>query len=96
MDVWSHVANAVLEGAFERVIVGDLYCDISLGLYVIRGENVVLIGELVWCLIYVFYLNKKMFPSDKVLFLCMGFKKYIRMIKLYFLVITYLCEMCRI
>lgn len=42
-----HVANAVLEGACERVIVGDLYCDIPLGLYVIRGENVVLIGELV-------------------------------------------------
>lgn len=40
-------ANAVLEGACERVIVGDLYCDIPLGLYVIRGENVVLIGELV-------------------------------------------------
>ncbi|XP_022886240.1 sm-like protein LSM1B isoform X3 [Olea europaea var. sylvestris] len=39
-------ANAVLEGACERVIVGDLYCDILLGLYVIRGENVVLIGEL--------------------------------------------------
>lgn len=40
-------ANAVLAGACERVIVGDLYCDIPLGLYVIRGENVVLIGELV-------------------------------------------------
>ncbi|KAK6941272.1 LSM domain, eukaryotic/archaea-type [Dillenia turbinata] len=39
-------ANVVLEGACERVIVGDLYCDIRLGLYVIRGENVVLIGEL--------------------------------------------------
>ncbi|KAK2353316.1 Sm-like protein lsm1b [Trifolium repens] len=39
-------ANAVLEGACERVIVGDLYCDIPLGLYVIRGENVVLIGEM--------------------------------------------------
>jgi hypothetical protein len=44
-------ANAVLEGACERVIVGDLYCDIPLGLYVIRGENVVLIGEMVWMLI---------------------------------------------
>lgn len=42
-----NAANAVLEGACERVIVGDLYCDILLGLYVIRGENVVLIGELV-------------------------------------------------
>ncbi|GMH16604.1 hypothetical protein Nepgr_018445 [Nepenthes gracilis] len=39
-------ANVVLEGACERVIVGDLYCDILLGLYIIRGENVVLIGEL--------------------------------------------------
>lgn len=39
-------ANAVLEAACERVIVGELYCDIQLGLYVIRGENVVLIGEL--------------------------------------------------
>ncbi|KAG6723130.1 sm-like protein LSM1B isoform X2 [Carya illinoinensis] len=39
-------ANVVLQDACERVIVGDLYCDIPLGLYVIRGENVVLIGEL--------------------------------------------------
>ncbi|KAM7463222.1 hypothetical protein LguiA_031343 [Lonicera macranthoides] len=30
----------------ERVIVGDIYCDLPLGLYVIRGENVVLIAEL--------------------------------------------------
>uniref|UniRef100_J3LY96 U6 snRNA-associated Sm-like protein LSm1 n=1 Tax=Oryza brachyantha TaxID=4533 RepID=J3LY96_ORYBR len=41
-------ANVVLQGACERVIVGELYCDVPLGLYVIRGENVVLIGELVW------------------------------------------------
>ncbi|RYR20230.1 hypothetical protein Ahy_B03g065322 isoform A [Arachis hypogaea] len=39
-------SNVVLEGACERLIVGDLYCDVPLGLYVIRGENVVLIGEL--------------------------------------------------
>lgn len=45
---WLFTANVVLEGACERVIVGDLYCDVPLGLYVIRGENVVLIGELVW------------------------------------------------
>ncbi|RVW44096.1 Sm-like protein LSM1B [Vitis vinifera] len=41
-----YTANAVLEGACERAIVGDIYCDIPLGLYVIRGENVVLLGEL--------------------------------------------------
>ncbi|XP_059285891.1 sm-like protein LSM1A [Lycium ferocissimum] len=39
-------ANVVLEGARDRVIVGDLYYDVPLGLYIIRGENVVLIGEL--------------------------------------------------
>lgn len=40
-------ANVVLEGALERITVGELYCDLPLGLYIIRGENVVLIGELV-------------------------------------------------
>lgn len=45
-------ANAVIEEAYERVIVGDLYCDIPLGLYIIRGENVVLIGELVKVFFY--------------------------------------------
>ncbi|EFJ28168.1 hypothetical protein SELMODRAFT_146440 [Selaginella moellendorffii] len=39
-------ANLVLEKAVERIIVGDLYCDLPLGLYIIRGENVVLVGEL--------------------------------------------------
>ncbi|KAM7513070.1 hypothetical protein LguiB_011945 [Lonicera macranthoides] len=39
-------ANVVLQDTCERAIVGDLYCDIPLGLYVIRGENVVLLGEL--------------------------------------------------
>uniref|UniRef100_N1R0M0 Sm domain-containing protein n=1 Tax=Aegilops tauschii TaxID=37682 RepID=N1R0M0_AEGTA len=44
--IWLFAANVVLQGACERVIVGELYCDVPLGLYVIRGENVVLIGEL--------------------------------------------------
>nr|XP_027067321.1 LOW QUALITY PROTEIN: sm-like protein LSM1B [Coffea arabica] len=39
-------ANVVLEGACERVIVRHLYSDIPMGLDVIRGENVVLTGEL--------------------------------------------------
>lgn len=46
----SSAANVVLERSIERIIVGDLFCDLPLGLYVIRGENVVLIGELVSCL----------------------------------------------
>ncbi|CAN4096508.1 unnamed protein product [Withania somnifera] len=38
-------ANIVLDGTSERVMVGNLYCDIPLGLYIVRGENVMLIGE---------------------------------------------------
>ena len=39
-------ANLVLEDALERIIVGTLFCEIPLGLYIIRGENVVLLGEI--------------------------------------------------
>lgn len=38
-------ANLVLDGAIERIIVGDSYCDCPLGLQLVRGENVVLMGE---------------------------------------------------
>lgn len=38
-------ANIVLESAVERIIVGSAYSDIPLGLYIVRGENVVLMGE---------------------------------------------------
>lgn len=41
------VANVVLENAYERIIVEDVYGDIPLGVYVIRGENVVIMGEVV-------------------------------------------------
>lgn len=67
--LYSVTANAVLEGACERVIVGDLYCDIPLGLYVIRGENVVLIGELVlnlWPWTYVVIYINLPFVSSQV------------------------------
>jgi hypothetical protein len=39
----------VLEDAYERIIVGEQYGDIPLGLYIIRGENVVLLGQIVRC-----------------------------------------------
>jgi U6 snRNA-associated Sm-like protein LSm1 len=40
-------ANLVLQDAIERIFVGDIYGDIYAGIYVIRGENVVLLGEIV-------------------------------------------------
>ncbi|CAL5221532.1 g3740 [Coccomyxa viridis] len=39
-------ANLVLEGAVERIVVGNLYAEDPLGLYVVRGENVVLLGDI--------------------------------------------------
>ena len=39
-------ANLVLEAAVERVVVGQQFAETPLGLYVVRGENVVLLGEI--------------------------------------------------
>ncbi|KOO53588.1 u6 snRNA-associated sm-like protein lsm1 [Chrysochromulina tobinii] len=39
-------ANVVLEEAVERIIYEKQFADVPLGLYVIRGENVVLLGEM--------------------------------------------------
>jgi len=38
-------ANLLLSGTFERINIGKKYGDIPRGVYIIRGENVVLIGE---------------------------------------------------
>ncbi|KAG2422677.1 hypothetical protein HXX76_015841 [Chlamydomonas incerta] len=38
-------ANLVVEGAVERIIVGEQFGDIPMGLQIIRGENVVLLGR---------------------------------------------------
>ena len=47
MRSFDQFSNIVLEQAFERVIVGNKFGDVPLGLYVIRGENIVLLGQLV-------------------------------------------------
>lgn len=47
MRSFDQFANIVLESAVERIVVGSRYADVPLGLYVIRGENVVLLGEVV-------------------------------------------------
>ncbi|EQC32112.1 hypothetical protein SDRG_10308 [Saprolegnia diclina VS20] len=39
-------SNIVLQDTCERHVVGNTYCDIPLGLYIIRGENIVIMGEL--------------------------------------------------
>lgn len=40
-------ANLVLHRTIERIHVGNEYGDIQRGVFIIRGENVVLLGEIV-------------------------------------------------
>lgn len=40
-------ANVVLESSVERIVVESRFADLPLGLYVVRGENIVLLGPLV-------------------------------------------------
>jgi len=50
---WTHfaaatvAANIVLEGCSERIYVGRKFGDVPLGLFIIRGENVMLMSEMV-------------------------------------------------
>jgi len=39
-------ANLVLEDTIERIHVGKKYGDLQRGIFIIRGENVVLLGEI--------------------------------------------------
>ncbi|KAL7266085.1 hypothetical protein RUND412_011382, partial [Rhizina undulata] len=38
--------NLVLQGTIERLYVDNLYCDIPRGVFIVRGENVLLLGEI--------------------------------------------------
>ncbi|CAD7703352.1 unnamed protein product [Ostreobium quekettii] len=46
MRCFDQYGNVVLEESVRRRVVGRHYCDEASGLQVIRGENVVLMGEL--------------------------------------------------
>lgn len=43
----NYTANLVLQDTIERIFVQDLYADISRGIFLVRGENVLLLGEIV-------------------------------------------------
>ena len=40
-------ANLVLQDTIERIHVGNMFRDIERGIFLVRGENVVLMGEIV-------------------------------------------------
>ncbi|GAB9465549.1 hypothetical protein Gpo141_00002955 [Globisporangium polare] len=39
-------SNIILDDTYERHVADGLFCDIELGLNIIRGDNIVLLGEL--------------------------------------------------
>ncbi|KAM5437091.1 hypothetical protein MferCBS31731_005507 [Microsporum ferrugineum] len=43
---WDQFANIVLQDTVERLYAENLYADIPRGVYLIRGENVLLLGEI--------------------------------------------------
>lgn len=42
---YDQFANLVMSQVFERHIAGEHYADEPLGLFVVRGENIVFLGE---------------------------------------------------
>ncbi|KAK8247395.1 hypothetical protein HDK77DRAFT_374849 [Phyllosticta capitalensis] len=43
---WDQFANLVLQDTVERIYVQNLYADINRGIFLVRGENVLLLGEI--------------------------------------------------
>ena len=45
--IHTSLANLVLQDTIERIFASDRYADIDRGVYLVRGENVLLLGEIV-------------------------------------------------
>ncbi|KAF2214905.1 hypothetical protein CERZMDRAFT_57422 [Cercospora zeae-maydis SCOH1-5] len=43
---WDQFGNLVLQDTVERLFVQNFYADIDRGLFLVRGENVLLLGEI--------------------------------------------------
>lgn len=43
---WDQFANLVLQDTMERIFVQEVYADIVRGIFLVRGENVLLLGEI--------------------------------------------------
>ena len=41
------IANLVLQDTIERIFIEDIYADVPRGIFLVRGENVLLLGEIV-------------------------------------------------
>jgi hypothetical protein len=62
-------ANLVLQDAVERIFAGDKYADKKPGTVLVRGENVLLLGEIVGSKSSYQYLHSDAFqPTDSMAF----------------------------
>ncbi|KAM0801434.1 hypothetical protein BDR22DRAFT_804660 [Usnea florida] len=43
---WDQFANLVLQDTIERIFVQEVYADVFRGIFLVRGENVLLLGEI--------------------------------------------------
>jgi len=62
---YDQFVNMTLEKTVERIVVEDKYGDLDVGLYIVRGENVVLMGEVDETR----ELSLKQVPVDEILLL---------------------------
>ncbi|KAI1912024.1 hypothetical protein LOZ53_002305 [Ophidiomyces ophidiicola] len=46
LRTWDQFANLVLQDTVERVYAGNVYGEVSRGVFLVRGENVMLLGEI--------------------------------------------------
>ncbi|KAL8797134.1 MAG: hypothetical protein Q9195_000601 [Heterodermia aff. obscurata] len=54
---WGMEPNLMLQETVERIYTKDVYADIQRGIYIVRGENVLLLGEIVRCPLEPFTVN---------------------------------------
>ena len=49
---FAFAANLVLQDTIERIFINEVYADITRGIFLVRGENVLLLGEIVRFLLW--------------------------------------------
>ncbi|KAI5819742.1 hypothetical protein BZA77DRAFT_142456 [Pyronema omphalodes] len=46
LRAWDQYANLVLQNTIERIYTDEMYADVPRGVFIVRGENVLLLGEI--------------------------------------------------
>lgn len=59
MSLFIPIANLVLQDTVERIYAGKLYADVPRGIFLVRGENVLLLGEVVCTVALIWYMMRQ-------------------------------------